>query len=467
MKHLLSTIILFCLVPIFSLQAQDDNSRSPIIFIYDASGSMWGEMGSSTKMQIAAEVLGQAVDGLSEDQQIGLVAYGHRTKGDCEDVEFLVNVDSGTKAMVNKAVAGIKPLGKTPLAYSALQVIDHLKSSGTKATIILITDGIESCGGNICDVIKAAKAEGMDFKLHIIGFGLKGEDTGQLVCAAEAGDGKYFNAEDAADLGDVLTEATSTTVDDPDGNVSVFAIKNGIPIDAWVRAYAVDGKGKPIAVRTYQDTAIMYLPPGKYTLNAVPLEGSDVDKISIEGIESFEDKIIHQTFSFDGGKLGITTTNNGENWDCIVKLLDQSGKVAASVRTYTAPKEVEVNPGTYDVSIQALGSMEGLNTNTVIKGISIIGGDVTPLSYNFETGTFKITTKIGSEHIDCIVNIKEKSSGTSVGGARTYTKGAEFLLNPGSYEVKATPLGVHKGKEAQTITIKLEAGSSMTKELSF
>lgn len=467
MKHFSSMIFLFCMLCNFAMEAQDNNSRSPIIFIYDASGSMWGEMGSSTKMQIAAEVLGKAVDGLSDDQPIGLVAYGHRTKGDCEDVEFLVNVGSGTKAAVNKAVAGIKPLGKTPLAYSALQVIDHLKTSGTKATMILITDGIESCGGNICDVIKAAKAEGIDFRLHIIGFGLKGEDTGQLVCAAEAGDGKYFNAEDAADLGDVLTEATTTTVDDPDGNVSVFALKNGIPIDAWFRAQDVAGKNKPISVRTYQDTAMMYLPPGKYNLSAVPLQGSDVDQITIENFESYEDKITHQTISFDGGKLGVTTTNNGENWDCIVKLMDQSGKVAASVRTYSAPKEVEVNPGTYDVSIQALGSMEGLHTNTVMKGISITGGDVTPLSYNFETGTFKITTKIGSEHIDCIVNIKEQASGTSVGGARTYTKGAEFLLNPGSYEVKATPLGVHKSKAAQIITIKLEAGSSMTKELSF
>ena len=461
-----SIIVLLVLSIASQLNAQNKDVTSPIIFIYDASGSMWGQMQGKTKMDIAADVLTTSISNLPEDQRIGFVAYGHRKKGDCEDVEFLVNVENGTKSDVNQSIKGIKPLGKTPLAFSALQVIDKLRQTKLKATIILVTDGIESCGGNICDVIKAAKKEGIEFKLHIIGFGLKDGDTDQLKCAAEAGDGNYYSAGDAGGLGDVLEEATAATVDEPDGNFSVFAVKNGIAIDAWVKAYDVQSKRKPIAVRTYQDTAYFYLPPSNYNFEVVPLEGSDVDMITVSNIESFENKVAHKTILFDAGKLGITTTNNGENWDCIVKLIDQNGKVAASQRTYTSPKEVEVNPGTYKVTIQSL-VMEGMDTYTELKNIRIQAGKVTPISYDFKTGNFEIFTKVGNENIDAIVTIKEVKSGKRVAGARTYAKGAKFLLNPGTYEVKAVPLRVHKGKKTQTFSLVVNQGELTTHELKF
>lgn len=184
--------IFFFFSTAFLLNAQSSQERlSPIIFIYDASASMWGQINGKTKMEIAAEVLTTSVNDLPDNQKIGFVAYGHRNKSDCKDVEFMVDVKSGSKSDVIKSIKGIQPLGKTPLAYSATLVIDILRRSKMRATIILVTDGTESCGGDICDVIEAAKAEKIDFKLHIIGFGLKDGETAQLRCAAKAGNGRY------------------------------------------------------------------------------------------------------------------------------------------------------------------------------------------------------------------------------------------------------------------------------------
>lgn len=128
-----------------------------------------------------------------------------------------------SKEAISSAVKSIKPLGKTPLAHSAIVVIDQLRKFQEKATVILITDGIESCDGNICEVVSAAKKEGIDFKLHIVGFGLKVGETEQLECAARAGNGQYYDAADASGLGEVLHEATATTVDDPPG-MSLFML---------------------------------------------------------------------------------------------------------------------------------------------------------------------------------------------------------------------------------------------------
>ncbi len=88
--------------------AQDNETPSPIIFIYDASGSMWGQIQGKTKMEIASEVLTSSVNVLPENQKLGLVAYGHRNKSDCKDVEFLVDFANGTKSGFNAALQSIK-----------------------------------------------------------------------------------------------------------------------------------------------------------------------------------------------------------------------------------------------------------------------------------------------------------------------------------------------------------------------
>ena len=460
---LLLVVFSFCFPGI----AQNKAAPSPIIFIYDASGSMWGQMQGKTKMEIASRVLSSSVEELPDDQNVGLVAYGHRSKGDCKDVEFIVEMESGNKSKVNSALQAIKPLGKTPLAYSANLVINKMKSSNIKATIILLTDGIESCDGNICEVIKTAKEEGIDFRLHIIGFGLKDSETEQLRCAATAGDGRYYDAANANDLSTVLNEATSETIDKPKGNVSVFAIKNGAAIDAWVRAYDVVAKREPISVRTYGDTASFYLPTSTYNLEVKPLAGSDVKMQTIKGVQSFDDKVIHQNISFDAGKIGIITTNNGTNWDCVVKVVDTDGKEVAALRTYQDSKEVELDPGVYKIRIQALGEMKGLSTNSEIENIEVKAGETTPVSYAFETGTAFIESKADGNFIDSVVTITESSSNKNIASGRTYDRGKEFLLNPGNYNVKVAPLGNYKDRKAQTFRIEIKKGENTAKSVNF
>ncbi len=61
-----------------------------IIFILDASGSMWGQVGGFAKITIARDVLTSLIKELPDNATVGLVAYGHRRKGDCDDVEELI-----------------------------------------------------------------------------------------------------------------------------------------------------------------------------------------------------------------------------------------------------------------------------------------------------------------------------------------------------------------------------------------
>ncbi len=465
MKHLAILMLVFCCI--FQLKAQNQQNPSPLIFIYDASGSMWGQLQGKTKKEIAATVLTSSVNELPQNQKIGLVAYGHRKKGDCKDVEFLVDVKSGTKAQVNQAIKGINPLGKTPLAYSALQVIDKLRSTKMKATIILVTDGIESCGGNICDVIRAAKKEGIDFKLHIIGFGLKAGETEQLKCAAEAGDGNYYDAADAGGLGIVLTEATAVTVDDPDDNVTVFATKNGKPIDAMVRAYKVGSKKSLKGTRSYRDTAGLYLAPGKYDLHVRALAGSDVKPIVIPNVESIDGKVVHRDVSFDAGKIKVMVNANGEGRDATVHILPKGVKQSISKgRTYGKSQEYEVNPGTYSVKIGAL-KMSGYTTY-LFEEVEVKANEVTSLEHNFETGKIRVYTSNNGEDWDAVVHVLSHPEGKSIEGGRTYGKPQEYELTFGKYDVDVGAMRmVGLGAKHKFETVEVKANEVVSTEHDF
>tara|TARA_R110002049_G_C9178388_1_gene563370 strand:+ start:61 stop:1353 length:1293 start_codon:yes stop_codon:yes gene_type:complete len=430
---------------------------------------MWGKLQDKTKKEIAADVLTKTVNNLPNNQNVGLLVYGHRTKGDCDDIEYMVDLSNSSKAKVTQAVKAVNALGKTPLARSATMAINSLKESKTKATIILVTDGIESCDGNICDVVSKAKLEGIDFKLHIVGFGLKEGETEQLKCAADAGGGHYYDAADASGLGDVLTVATSETVDVPKGNFSIYATKNGQPVDAWVKAVKTGTNEEMDGTRTYSDTSFLSLPTGKYDLIVRPLENTKIKGTTIT-VESIEGVVGHQTVSFDGGKINIITTNNDDGWDCTSKVMTQTGEVVGGSRTYGRPQFVELNPGVYDIELMAL-RMSGLETKYKIEDVVVESGKTVEAAHNFKTGMAMIGLKTGSTLVDAVVSIKEKVSNKGVAGGRTYTSATsnpkEFILNPGVYEVTVSAVKKEYAGIKETFTMEVKQGETFTNILSF
>ena len=465
MKNIFLSLLLFSILSTYSQE-----QPSPILFIYDASGSMWGQLNGKTKKEIASNVLETTINRMSENQNIGLIAYGHRSKGDCNDIEYMVNLSNTSKQAITNAIDGINPLGKTPLALSATLAINSLKMSNTKATIILITDGIESCDGDLCQIVTDAKANGIDFKLHIVGFGLKDGEKEQLKCSATAGGGNYYDANDTTELGDGLTEATSQTIDKPKGNFSVYAVKNRQSVDAWVRARNLSTKLEVDASRTYRDTAFVYLSSGKYEIEIVPLENTDIPGTSIT-VEINQDQLQHHDISFDSGILEVTTTNNGEPWDAVVKMYyAKTGKLAANTRTYSRTKQMEFTAGIYKIKCQAL-NLKGIETYTEIDNVEIKSNITQSISHDFKSGTASVGVQTaGGELIDATVNFYEKSTGENVAAARTYTteknNPRQFTLNPGTYEVKIVTLGVHKGNK-ETFTLKVRQGETTEKIITY
>lgn len=456
-KHTL--LILFCFLWSFISSSQEVKNPSPVFFIYDASGSMWGKVEGRTKKEIASEVLTDLIQKFPKNQQIGLVAYGHRSKSDCKDVEVLIDMKVREEIQIEHTLKQINPLGKTPLAYSAQLVIDKLKKLNIKSTIILITDGIESCDGDICKVVESAKLDHIDFKLHIVGFGLKTNESDQLICAAKAGNGEYYTASDASSLSSVLNAATSTSVDDPKSNFTIYATKNKKAIDAIARVYDIHSKKMIKSLRTYRDTGSIYLPEGRYYMEVAPLENMDISMQKIENIDIHKTENYHQDINFDGGKLKVYASNNSEGWDAIIKVINTaSNKTVASGRSYGEIEVFDVDPGTYNIFIEAL-KIEGLDTKMTFSNIEVSSGEPVEIKHDFKSAQLLIGAKNGSNLIDALIHIKETVSEKNVANGRTYmaptSNPKSFTLSPGTYEITVKGLGEYKDKkEVLNLTIK-------------
>jgi Ca-activated chloride channel homolog len=202
------------LTPVFAALLGHALLASPVlaegksIIVLDASGSMWGQIDGRAKLEIAREALGTVLAGIDPATEIGLIAYGHREKGSCDDIELVVPPAAGTAQAITDAANTMKFLGKTPLTEAVRRAAAELKSTEAKATVILITDGIETCEGDPCALGAELEASGIDFTANVVGFGLTEEEGKAVACLAENTGGKYIQASDAGSL----VEALKTTV---------------------------------------------------------------------------------------------------------------------------------------------------------------------------------------------------------------------------------------------------------------
>ena len=180
-----------------SLLADPVLAEGQSIIVLDASGSMWGQIEGRPKLEIAREALGSVLAEMPPETEMGLMAYGHREKGSCSDIELVVAPAPGTAEAITSAANAMKFLGKTPLTEAVRQAAVELKSTEAKATVILITDGIETCEADPCALGAELEASGVDFTAHVVGFGLTAEEGATVACLAENTGGRYIEAKDA------------------------------------------------------------------------------------------------------------------------------------------------------------------------------------------------------------------------------------------------------------------------------
>ncbi len=171
------------------------------IIILDVSNSMWGQIDGVAKILIAREVVGDLVTDLQEDIDFGLVAYGHRTKADCGDIETIVPVGELEPAGFKQAVNSLTPQGRTPLTAAVRLAAEQLSYTTRSARIVLVSDGVESCDGNPAALAAELGENALDLTVHVIGFDVSGiDDQTGLEALAKLNGGLYLTPNTSNEL---------------------------------------------------------------------------------------------------------------------------------------------------------------------------------------------------------------------------------------------------------------------------
>jgi Ca-activated chloride channel family protein len=182
-----------------------------VMIVFDGSNSMWGQIDGTAKIEIARNVMDNLLGEWVDTRDVGLMAYGHRRRGDCTDIEILVQPGQDTRAGILDRIGTITPTGRTPLTSAIEQAATTLSHTDEPATVVLISDGVESCDRDPCAVSQALEQAGIGFTAHVVGFGLGDADAGALSCIAENTGGQYLSARNADELGQALS-AVGTAV---------------------------------------------------------------------------------------------------------------------------------------------------------------------------------------------------------------------------------------------------------------
>ncbi len=197
-------------------------------FILDASGSMLVDLGGRTRLSIAQDAVGNLSAGLPASINASLWVYGHRVEKDnqaesCRDIEQVIGLGPVDSQQFYSVAHSLAAKGYTPITDALLQAASSLPvGPNERNTIVLVSDGEETCGGDPCALAAELAAGDIELVIHAIGLAVDDITRAQLQCIADVSGGTYTDADSAEGLDLALEEAASAAADD------TFSIVEGL-----------------------------------------------------------------------------------------------------------------------------------------------------------------------------------------------------------------------------------------------
>lgn len=418
--------------------------KTRILFVLDGSGSMealWDA--KQSRMDVAKSILTRLVDSLRINPalEIGLRVYGHqfpRSSNNCKDSRLEVPFGQKNHNAIITKIKSITPRGVTPITYAIEQAAkDFPSAAGYRNILILITDGVESCGGDPCSMSKELQKKGVFLRPFVIGLGLKGGAV--LDCV-----GKYIDSENAQSFNKVLNQSievslakTTVSIELLNGqnkpvetDIDVSFINSITGMSSYEFVHYRDRLGRPDSVQIDQvvpyDIRVNTIPPvikkniefdyGKHNVFSIPVPQGDL-VLKPEGRGN--------NFTFVVREPGKSTTLNIQKSNEPYRYLAGDYEV----ETFTLPrrffKVTIAADQTQTVSLPATGLV---NINSLMKGIGSIfeilpsgesqwvcnlDENATVHSYNLLPGIYKVAFRAkqaGGSKFTRIKTIEVKSA---------------------------------------------------------
>jgi Mg-chelatase subunit ChlD len=238
------------------------------LIILDASGSMLKRLGDKRRIDVAKSALTDylgsqlARSQAGEQLEIGLRVFGGEP--DSCDTDLVQPVTRFDNDRLASSIKSVRPQNnaKTAIGASLLAAAKDLKNTTSSASILLITDGEETCGGLPLQAIQSLRAAGIEARIDVVSYALEPEiDRRPFESWAKAGGGIYVDAADGTDLENALTSTSRVRFNVyQDGEPVASGTAGGSPVELVAGQYdlQVDGmKPRPFVITASKTTTIV------------------------------------------------------------------------------------------------------------------------------------------------------------------------------------------------------------------
>ena len=434
--------------------------------ILDASGSMKGKMGGETKMQIARKALLDLVGDIKDRDDLALAirVYGHqspRSQKDCQDSRLEMTFGRVDPGRVQRLLDRVKPQGYTPLTYSLMRAAGDFKGPGAERSLILITDGLETCGGDPCRAARKLASAGLKITLHVVGFGLKKGELKKLACLTKPSGGLLLEAGNTRELKKALTKAVRQTTKN---NLIVKAVSAGGK-PRQVHTEVFDSKGERLAIHQGAVTRFS-LPPGRYDVVVRDSKTSQVVKLNRVAVKP--DQVTEKVASFASGRLKVvfkSTKGQAFNKGYVEVIRMEEGKEGKHRGDYLtgSPRVFNLTPGSYTIKAQ----VDNLGHQVIMRDVVVEPEREVVREAVF--GRAKLSVAVLDAQGKPLPYYAElwrleagSPSGYKSGSGQTQPLSFEGLV-PGRYRIEAKRKDT--GKKITTPAFELPDGADMRKEV--
>ena len=474
-ERILQFLVITVLILFLAGETYAKDEKSKAILILDASGSMWGRIEDKPKIDIAREVIREILGDWNPSVELGLMVYGHREKGNCDDIETLMDVGPVDAAKIIHMIDGLSPKGKTPLSRSVQQAAEQLQYTEEKATVILVSDGIETCHMDPCGVAKELEEKGIDFTTHVIGFDIEEGELDQLRCLAENTGGMFLSADSADELKSALNSAVQSVEKGPNVKLAAALKEDGEPLAEGI-SYTIY-KAKPDQDGNYtqvassnRSPAFFHLPAGSYHVVAQFGKAEATADIHVADDQLTDIKIV-----INAGKLRVKAVEveGGEplgstDFRVYEAQADKEGNRKEVAGSYSSAKQASFNlpAGRYHVVARYDKAASSVD-------VEVKGGELTDVTIVLGSGELRLKAveaeggePLGSTDFRVYEAQADKEGNRKeVAGSYSSAKQVSFNLPAGNYHVVAqydkasSSVDVEvKGGELTDVTIVLGSG---------
>ena len=173
-------------------QSKVATDKTRVLIILDCSQSMWDRWQSDAKIKVTQKVLLKFLDSVANQNEIevALRVFGHLNKNQY-GTRLEVPFEEGNNYKIQSKVKTLVPNGACTAATALSNSLNDFPTGSGKGDaqprniILIITDGMDDCDGNICDVARQVQMSGVIVQTFILGIGNKQDFQHSLDCAGK------------------------------------------------------------------------------------------------------------------------------------------------------------------------------------------------------------------------------------------------------------------------------------------